>query len=217
MSKRRLQILGLSLTFILIAGLSGYAGAWLLQRNNRDALLSGDLSSQRKIVTGESRLISQIARTVGPSVVSVNVPISNRVLAAGTGIVISEKGLIMTNRHVIPAGTNEISVTLSDGTELEDVSVVGRTNDNDSLDVAFLKINDRKGHKLTAAAIGDSSSVQVGDNVVAIGNALGQFQNTVTSGIISGFGRYLQSSGMFEHTNYIFSDIICDGFQLGYG
>jgi serine protease Do len=73
------------------------------------------------------------------------------------------------------------------------VSVLGRTNQSDSLDVAFLKVNDAQGHKLVPATIGDSSTVQVGDDVVAIGNALGQFQNTVTSGIISGYGRSVQA------------------------
>jgi serine protease Do len=85
-------------------------------------------------------------------------------------------------------------VTLSNGTELKDVSVIGRTPAADSLDIAFLKINNLDGQKLTPATIGDSSDVQVGDSVVAIGNALGQFQNTVTSGIISGYGRSVTAS-----------------------
>ena len=80
-------------------------------------------------------------------------------------------------------------MTLSNGTELKDVSVIGRTNPSDSLDIAFLKINNAEGQKIVPAAIGDSSQMQVGNEVVAIGNALGQFQNTVTSGIISGYGR----------------------------
>jgi serine protease Do len=88
-----------------------------------------------------------------------------------------------------------VSVTLSDGTRLDEVSVVGRTAESDSLDIAFLKINDTKDKKLVAAKLGDSSKVQVGDKVVAIGNALGQFQNTVTSGIISGYGRSLEAGG----------------------
>ncbi len=62
------------------------------------------------------------------------------------------------------------------------------------LDIAFLKINNAEGQKLVPATIGDSSTVQVGDDVVAIGNALGQFQNTVTSGIISGYGRTVEAS-----------------------
>jgi serine protease Do len=69
------------------------------------------------------------------------------------------------------------------------VDVVGRTSSNSSQDVAFLKINDLKGKTLVPVTLGDSSKMQVGDHVIAIGNALGQFQNTVTSGIISGFGR----------------------------
>ncbi|HET7639055.1 MAG TPA: trypsin-like peptidase domain-containing protein, partial [Ktedonobacteraceae bacterium] len=70
----------------------------------------------------------------------------------------------------------------------------GRTSSQDTLDVAFLKIKDTQGRKLKAAKIGDSSKVQIGDTAIAIGNALGQFQNTVTSGIISGYGRSLRAS-----------------------
>jgi S1-C subfamily serine protease len=186
---------------LLVAALllSGYTGAWLESRHEQGA--ANNLSTQKKIVTSQSQLISQIAKTVGPSVVSIDVsitsngndifglPVSQQAGAAGTGIIISESGLIVTNRHVVPEGTTNVDVSLSDGTVLKDVSVIGRTPGNDSLDVAFLKINDLKGHKLTAASLGDSSKIQVGDDVVAIGNALGQFQNTVTSGIISGYGR----------------------------
>lgn len=195
--------------FLLIILLSGFSGAWLENRSNHTGLLTvGTLGNQKKIVTSQSQLINQIVKNVGPSVVSVNVAITSsssgglgmfgfsqpeQEQAAGTGIIISSSGLVMTNRHVVPSGTTSVSVTLSDGTELKNVSVVGRTAESDSLDVAFLRINDAKGHKLTPAIIGDSSQVQVGDDVVAIGNALGQFQNTVTTGIISGYGRSVQA------------------------
>lgn len=200
------------LAVVIIAFISGYAGSAVQNKTGDFGLASNSLSNQKKVVTSQSQLISQIAKTVGPSVVSVNVnitsqtngtdvfglngfaqPQSRQAQAAGTGIIISSQGLIMTNRHVVPTGTTSVSITLSDGTELKDVSVVGRTGDTDSLDVAFLKVNNLKGHKLSPATIGDSASVQVGDDVVAIGNALGQFQNTVTSGIISGFGRSVQA------------------------
>jgi serine protease Do len=198
---------------ILLAGLAGYAGSWL-QTNHASNNLSTNTSAQKKIVTSESALINQIAKTVGPSVVSVNVEITSgntdffgnsqpAAQAAGTGIIIDANGTIITNRHVVPAGTTKVSVTLSDGTEFKDVDVIGRTNDSDSLDVAFLKIKDTKDHKLVPAVLGNSSEVLVGDNVVAIGNALGQFQNTVTSGIISGYGRSVtagDSSGQSSST-----------------
>jgi serine protease Do len=200
---------------ILISGASGYGGAAFQDHNNQgEVLTSNVIDGSNKVVTTQSQLISQIVKNIGPSVVSVNVDISSSSSsssadgsdglfgfsqpedeeAAGTGIVISSSGIIMTNRHVVPDGTTSVSVTLSDGTELKDVSVIGRTSTSDSLDLAFLKINNAEGHKLVPAAIGDSSKVQVGDNVVAIGNALGQFQNTVTSGIISGYGRSVTAS-----------------------
>jgi serine protease Do len=204
--RRNWRPAGLLVALVLIAGLAGYGGAALRGDNSTSDILTSTVGNQKKVVTSTSQLISQIAKSVGPSVVSVNVSISDGSSsnnsfglfgfsqpeseeAAGTGIIISSSGIIMTNRHVVPEGTTKVSVTLSDGTELKDVAVLGRTSTSDNLDVAFLKVNDAKGKKLTAATIGDSSKVLVGDDVVAIGNALGQFQNTVTSGIISGYGR----------------------------
>ena len=177
----------LIITVVVVGALSGFGGAWL-QGGSNTGLVTGNVNNEKKVVTSQSQLISQIAKTVDPSVVSVNLA-----HAAGTGIIIDKSGLIVTNRHVVPAGTTNISITLSDGTELKDVSVVGRTSNSDTLDVAFLKINNTEGHKLKPATLGNSSRVQVGDDVVAVGNALGQFQNTVTSGIISGYGRSLQA------------------------
>ncbi len=202
-----------TLVFILAAIGSGFVGGWVESSGNTIALGNTSLGNQKQIVTSNSQLITDIAKTVGQSVVSVNVAINTsgsstasgssitggfglfgfsqpeEEQAAGTGIIISSNGIILTNRHVVPQGTTSVSVTLSNGTELKDVSVIGRTNTSDSLDIAFLKINNAEGQKLVPAAVGDSSQMQVGDEVVAIGNALGQFQNTVTSGIISGYGR----------------------------
>lgn len=193
---------------VLMSALVGYgAGRLGAAHDTSDGIITTTLGSQKQIVTSESQLIGNIARTVGPSVVSVNVTSTSQnsnsffgyglpqsEQSAGTGIILTASGLIITNRHVVPAGTTSVSVTLSDGTELKDVSVVGRTSPRSSMDVAFLKINNANGKKLTPAQLGDSSKVRVGDDVVAIGNALGQFQNTVTSGIISGYGRSVQAS-----------------------
>lgn len=200
----------LGVALVLIASLSlGFFGGWLgAQQNQDDATATvgtGISKANQQVVLNESQLISQIAKSVGPSVVSVNVTAQSQQMdffgfsspvqeqGAGTGILLSADGYVITNRHVVPAGTTNVSVTLSDGTTLSDVKVVGRTSDSDPLDIAFLKIGDKKGKTLKPAAIGDSSKVQVGDKVVAIGNALGQFQNTVTAGIISGYGRSVQA------------------------
>lgn len=202
-STARLVLVG-----VVISALVGFSAGWLGARSSSGdgGVLNASISSQKQVVTSESQLVNSIAKTVGPSVVSVNVTSTSQnngfygfglpqsEQSAGTGIIITSSGLIITNRHVVPDGTTNVSVTLSDGTELKDVSVVGRTSSSSSLDVAFLKINNTQGKTLTPAIIGDSSKVQVGDAVVAIGNALGQFQNTVTSGIISGYGRSVQAS-----------------------
>jgi serine protease Do len=193
----------LGLILLLLASLSfGFFGGWMGARGQQDVT---DTKTSQQVVVSESQLIRDIAKNVGASVVSINVvaqgqqtdffgftaPVQEE--SAGTGIIISESGYVITNRHVVPQGTTGVSVTLADGTELTDVEVVGRTSDSDPLDVAFLKIKDAKGKKLTPAKIGDSSKVDVGDRVVAIGNALGQFQNSVTTGIISGYGRNVQA------------------------
>jgi S1-C subfamily serine protease len=221
----RTKIAGL-VAMLLLGLVGGYAGSWLQDRSS-DGIFTATLGGDKKIVTQESQLVSTIAKNVGPSVVSVNVsvdqgteqsdayrryfglPEQQEAAAAGTGIIISKNGLVLTNRHVVPEGTTKVSITLSDGTELDNVKVVGRTSDTDTLDIAILKIEDTKGHRLTAATLGDSSKVTVGDGVVAIGNALGQFQNTITSGIISGYGRSIvagssSDSGETENLDNLF-------------
>jgi len=192
---------------ILIAAVVGFGGGWL-GAAGRDSDQTNSTSAQRVVLDKQSNLISNIAQEVGQSVVSVNVTSQSQTggfgffgqsrsveqQSAGTGIIISNDGLVITNRHVVPEGTTNVNLVLSDGTELNDVEVVGRTSDNDTLDVAFLRIKNSEGHKLVPAKLGKSSDMRVGDSVVAIGNALGQFQNTVTTGIISGYGRSVQAS-----------------------
>lgn len=187
---------------VLVAITAGFFGGFFGSQSNMNS--SSSETTTRQIVEGESNLINTIAKDVSPSVVSVNVTsktlqqdffgsgreVENQ--SAGTGFIISKDGLILTNRHVIPERDGQISIVLSDGTELE-VEVVGRTNQSDPLDIAFLKVTDAKGKELIPVNLGNSEAVEVGDRVVAIGNALGQFQNTVTSGIISGFGRDIEA------------------------
>lgn len=195
---------------ILVCVIAGFGGGYL-GSNNHDMMTSSSTpvisKENQKAVLSESELISAIAKNVAPSVVSVDVTsqvpsqldffglgsAGSQQQSAGTGIIISDDGYIVTNRHVVPAGSSAVSVTLADGTKLDKVEIVGRTTENDSLDVAFLKVKDAKGKKLKKAILADSSKAQVGDKVVAIGNALGRFQNTVTSGIVSGFGRSVQA------------------------
>lgn len=190
---------------VLVIAAVAFGGGWLgaYAYRNHAPSDSGSVETQRVVLGEQGDLISSIADEVGQSVVSINVTsrgegyfgYSRDQESAGTGVIVSDDGLILTNRHVVPSGTTSVSIVLSDGTELDGVEVLDRTDDDDSLDVAFLKVNDTKGKTLQAAKIGDSSKMRVGDSVVAIGNALGYFQNTVTTGIVSGYGRSIQASG----------------------
>jgi serine protease Do len=229
--KSNYSVTYLTIALIVIVCLTaGFFGGWLgADDHDQTTSLTSPIESKQTVVSSTSQIISSIAKLVGQSVVSVNVTsqtaspdISNLFTFgiggngstteedAGTGIILSSDGLIITNRHVIPDGTTSVSVTLSDGTTYNNVQVIGRTNDSDSLDIAFLKIQNLNGKKLIPATIGDSSQMQVGDAVVAIGNALGQFQNTVTSGIISGYGRSISASDSSLNTN---TENLVDMFQ----
>src|SRR3990167_3708446 len=187
---------------VIICGIVGFAGGLLgAQVNNHGGIKTATTAQKQQYVISESQLIAEIAKEVGASVVSIDTSSETNVTdifgfvfpqrqsGAGTGFIIRDDGVIMTNRHVVPAGTQKVSVTMSDGTRYTDVEVLGRTAQTNSLDVAFIKIRDLKDKKLPAVTLGDSAKMQVGDRVIAIGNALGQFQNTVTAGIISGHGR----------------------------
>lgn len=122
--------------------------------------------------------------------------------AAGTGIIVSGDGYILTNKHVID-GASKITVVLDDGTAYENAEIAEVDPLND---VAFLKIKDVSG--LPAASLGDSKTISVGQQVIAIGNALGVYQNSVTSGVISGTGRTLTASDSTGSAYETLSDMI---------
>ena len=107
---------------------------------------------------------------------------------AGSGVIISEDGYIITNHHVIDGATN-INITLRNG-ETYTAEVIGSDSE---IDVALLKI-DATG--LKAAVIGSSANLKVGEDIVAIGNPLGQLGGTVTEGIISALDRDITIDGI---------------------
>ncbi len=108
----------------------------------------------------------------------------------GTGFLISVDGYILTNKHLVEAAreeTGEYRIILNNGKEY-----FAQLIDKDSFnDLAILKIFDKD---LPVVELGDSNSLQVGASVIAIGNALGLYENTVTKGIVSGLGRSLIAS-----------------------
>lgn len=151
----------------------------------------GKASDGNKLQSEDETSVASVAEEVSPSVVSIVSESLNRnqwgqlgvQSGAGSGVIVGDNGYIMTNKHVID-GANKLQVVLSDGKTYDNVKVVSKDPLND---LAFLKIDGAK--NLPAAEIGESSTVKVGQRVVTIGNSLGQYQNTVTTGIISGTGR----------------------------
>ena len=114
---------------------------------------------------------------------------------AGSGVIISKDGYVLTNNHVIE-GAKEITVTLADHQECK-ARIVGR---DPKTDLAVLKIEARE--SFPAAVLGDSEAIKVGDWVMAIGNPFG-LNNTVTSGIVSAKGRVI---GAGPYDNFIQTD-----------
>ncbi|MBO5557852.1 trypsin-like peptidase domain-containing protein [Ruminococcus sp.] len=106
--------------------------------------------------------------------------------ASGSGFIITEDGYIVTNYHVIE-GANSVKVTTYDNTQY-DAEIVGSDESND---IAVLKI-DASG--LTPVTLGDSEALNVGDDVVAIGNPLGELTFTLTSGVVSAMDRQITTS-----------------------
>ena len=139
--------------------------------------------------------IHALIAKVGPSVVSIEIFQGTNRVAAGSGVVVSDDGLIVTNAHVVSLTdqfgrtlrNSSVKIRLSDGTE-RTAKILGSQPDND---IALVKVDDTA--SLKAAEIGDSDALQVGDDVVAIGNALDLGNTpTVTKGIISAKDRDLE-------------------------
>ncbi|MFD2080640.1 putative serine protease PepD [Actinopolymorpha cephalotaxi] len=132
--------------------------------------------------------VQQVADKVLPSVVSITIATSQGT-GNGSGIVLSDDGLILTNNHVAAAGSQggRLSVTFNDGKTVK-ASVVGT---DPTTDLAVIRANRKSG--LHPAQLGRSSDLSVGQNVVAIGSPLG-LSGTVTSGIVSAKNRPVRSS-----------------------
>ena len=109
-------------------------------------------------------------------------------VGAGTGFFISADGLIVTNKHVVSDAQASYTVLTTDGKKY-DAKVVAQDPVDD---LAIVKVDVKDAPFLSFA---DSSNLQVGQRVIAIGNSLGQYQNTVTSGIVSGIGRQITAGG----------------------
>lgn len=120
-------------------------------------------------------------------------------IGGGSGFFVSSDGLIVTNKHVVDQASAEYTVFTNDGKK-HDAKVVAR---DPVLDIALIKIN---GFDFPFLSLGDSDSLNVGQSVIAIGNALGEYRNTVSVGVVSGLARSItagDSSGNAEVLDHV--------------
>lgn len=167
------------------------------------------VETDRVRLQSEESVVIDTVKKVGPSVVtiaqensvsSVNDPFGffgiedqedTDPQSIGSGFIVSKDGLIVTNKHVVSGASINYVVITNDDKKYK-VENIYRDPLND---IAVLKIS---AENLKPVALGDSSSLQVGQFVIAIGTALGEFPNTVTTGVISGLGRGITAGTYFE-------------------
>ncbi len=166
-------------------------------------------------VLREENLVIDVVKEVGPSVVTIGIrsttgssptdpfslffgqqPLpeddeSDGIDYIGSGFAIDRDGLIVTNKHVVSESTREYVVVNDQGESFE----VERIYRDPLNDIAILQI---QGGNLPPVEMGDSSQLQVGQFVIAIGTALGEFRNTVTTGVVSGLGRGITAGSPFQ-------------------
>lgn len=195
----------LSGCIVISSFFAGIGGVWVGNRvwNTNQA---GPQNQTVKINTEDSQVIN-VAEQASPAVVSIvvtkdlpqyedydpfdgfystprrSLPDEETQVGAGSGFIISKEGLILTNRHVVNDEDANYTVVLNDGTKYT-AEVIGRDT---ILDIAVVKID--ADDDLPILQFADSSQIKVGQFVIAIGNSLGEFSNTVSTGIVSGLSR----------------------------
>ncbi len=157
--------------------------------------------------TSQEEAIIQVVEDVSPAVVSLVItknieqyyftpfeesPFKKRIekkeIGGGTGFIVTSDGMILTNKHVVLDTEAEYTVLTNDG-RMFPAKILAR---DPVQDLAIIKI---EGNGFPVVKLGDSLNLQIGQTVIAIGNALGEFQNTVSVGVISGLGRTITASG----------------------
>ena len=185
-TRRRFGVATLVAVAVLVGGAAGAGASALVDHGSSSPSVAISTAPPVKVAgsTTTSASISQIVKKVSPAIVSITADDGDGSGDEGTGMIITSSGEVLTNDHVI-AGAESVTVALDGSTQQLSATVVGADPDKD---VALLQIQGQSG--LPTVTFGDSSGVQVGDQVVAIGNALALGDSpSVTSGIVSALNR----------------------------
>ena len=196
--KTGVKVTALLLACAVVGGAAGYGGAALSSSGKTTIRQSNRTASEITVkqVSGQTLMSpAEVYASTVNSVVSINCSsVSTNIFgqsvqsaSSGSGFIITQDGYIVTNHHVV-SGASSVTVTLHDGREYP-ATVVGSDSD---YDVAVLKIN---ATDLQPVTLGNSSSVNVGDSVLAIGNPLGELTFSMSQGIVSCCDRAINVDG----------------------
>jgi len=212
-TKGRHKLLWIVLLTAVVALVFGALGAFILERYFIDDLIAAHLVDNKEdgVIMREVQPVSvieedavvDVVSKVNPAVVSIVVtdqaknfvgqPLQQT--ASGTGFILTEDGLIATNAHVITASNNASFTVITQEGERFEAQVL----DTDPLnDFAIVKI---EASGLPVVDLGSSDQLKAGEKVIAIGNALGEYQNTVTTGIVSATNRSILAAGAGNRTS----------------
>lgn len=194
----------LVLILALIMGITGSLITLIYLSSNKDLMkkigideISVPVTKTEKIKLEESSAITETVKKVSSAVVSISLTSNiqdffgrtyETETGAGTGFIITSDGLIVTNKHVASDKDAEYTIFTSNGKDYK-AKIVAEDPSND---LAILKI---EASGLSTIELGDSDNLAIGQWVVAIGNALGEFSNTVTVGVVSATDRKITASG----------------------
>ncbi|MEV6885996.1 trypsin-like peptidase domain-containing protein [Streptomyces sp. NPDC051135] len=179
-SARRRRPAALLVAVAIVAAAVGGGTAFGIQELTGSDTVASSSTSTNVVPSSQKGTVSGVAKAVSPSIVEISAT-SNAGSSTGSGVIITGDGEIITNNHVV-SGASSVKVTTNDGKQYT-AEVVGTDSKKD---LALIKLNDASG--LTAATLGDSDGIGVGDQVVAIGSPEG-LTGTVTSGIVSALDR----------------------------
>jgi len=204
---------------LLVILVLGFVGVRLFQTGNFKFNLpqglgtTNTISNETRTLVKEENAVIETVKNTSDSVIAIGVtqrfinpfdPFSaprSQQSTIGTGFVVSDKGIIITNRHVVADPNVKYSVVTKDGKKLEVTKIYRDPN----LDLALVAVN---GSELKHLNLGDSSKLQVGQTTIAIGNALGRFSNTVTTGVVSGLGRTVGAGDPFTGEAELLDNLI---------
>jgi len=185
---------------MLSGALSAVAITNLLHQDTTALTTTGGGTTVSNVHIDESSAITDAVKKVSPAVVTIQVSSGLGSGGSGSGFIFNSNGWILTNRHVVQ-GANQIQVVLADSR-----TFTGTVYGIDTLtDLAIVKIN---ASGLPAAPIGSSGDLIQGQLAIAIGNPLGTFENTVTSGVISGLGRQITAGDSGNQSSEQLNDLI---------